>query len=202
MLALEAIQIVSRFLVGAVTDDKDPNARTMLSWAGTAAGMCTALTPVSWYQILAQVVSAAAPGLSQGAALAMLAPACFNSLDSSRPGCYDLLADAMGVPPDAGTESGRQRFLTGLRHLVRSVGLENESLADYGLGPVDIPLLARNAFNAMNVLPEEAPAVPARPTIEALLAAALTPPSVGAAPGRENLVTDPLDQQRRHSHGT
>lgn len=202
MLALEAIQIVSRFLAGAVTDDNDPNARTMLSWAGTAAGMCTALTPVSWYQILAQAVSAAAAGLSQGAALAMLAPACFNSLESGRSARFDLLADAMGVPLDAGPESGRQRFLTGLRHLVRSVGLENESLADYGLGPVDIPLLARNAFNAMNVLPEETPAFPARPTIEAILAAALTRPSVGAATDRENLSTDPLDQQRRHSHGT
>ena len=202
LLALEAIQIISRFLAGAVTDDADPNARTMLSWAGTAAGMSTVLTPVGFHQILAQAASAAAPGLPHGAALAMLAPVCCNSLDTGRPGCYDLLADAMGVPSDAGPESGRQRFLAGLRHLVRSVGLADESLADYGLGPVDIPLLARKAFDVMNALPDKAPAVPARPAIEAILAAAMARPSVGAAPDRESLSAIHPDQQRRDFHGT
>ena len=202
LMALEAIQIISRFLAGAVTDDADPNARTMLSWAGTAAGMSTALTPVGFHQILAQAASAAAPGLPHGAALAMLAPVCFNRLETGRSARYDLLADAMGVPSDAGPESGRQRFLTGLRHLVRSVGLADESLADYGLGPADIPLLARKAFDAMNALPDEAPAVPARPAIEAILAAAMARPSVGAAPARESLSAVHPDQQRRHFHGT
>ena len=202
LLALEAIQIISRFLAGAVTDDADPNARTMLSWAGTAAGMCTALTPVSFHQVLAQAASAAAPGLPHGAALAMLAPTCFNRLETGRPARDDLLADAMGVPSEAGPESGRQRFLTGLRHLVRSVGLAGESLADYGLGPVAIPLLARKAFDVMNALPDAAPAVPARPAIEAILAAAMARPSVGAATDRESLSAVHPDQQRRHFHGT
>jgi alcohol dehydrogenase class IV len=140
--------------------------------------------------------------LPHGAALATLAPACFNRLETGRPACYDLLADAMGVPSDAGPESGRQRFLTGLRHLVRSVGLADESLADYGLGPGDIPLLACKAFDAMNALPDEAPAVPARPAIEAVLAAAMARPSVGAAPDRESLSAIHPDQQRRDFHGT
>ncbi|MBC2735973.1 MAG: iron-containing alcohol dehydrogenase [Desulfobacteraceae bacterium] len=202
MLALEAVQIISRFLAGAVTNGADPNARTMLSWAGTAAGMSTALTPVSFHQILGQAASAAAPGLPHGAALAMLAPALFNRLETGRSACFDLLADAMGVPLDAGPESGRQRFLTGLRHLVRSVGLADESLAIYGLGPADIPLLARNAFNAMNALPDETPPVPARPAIEAILAAAMARPSMGAATDRESLSTVHPDQERRPFHGT
>jgi len=202
MLALEAIQIVSRFLACAVNNGTDPNARTMLSWAGTAAGMSTALTTASFHQILAQAARAVAPGLPHGAALAILAPACFNRLETGWPARFDLLADAMGVPSDAGPERGRQRFLTGLRHLVRSVGLEDDSLADYGLGPVDIPLLARNAFNAMSALPDETPAVPARPAIEAILAAAMERPPVGAAPDRASLSAVNPDQQRRPFHGT
>lgn len=202
MLALEAIQIVSRFLACAVNNGTDPNARTMLSWAGTAAGMSTALTTASFHQILAQAARAVAPGLPHGAALAILAPACFNRLETGRPARFDLLADAMGVPSDAGPERGRQRFLAGLRHLVRSVGLEDDSLADYGLGPVDIPLLARNAVNAMSALPDETPAVPARPAIEAILAAAMERPPVGAAPDRASLSAVHPDQQRRPFHGT
>ena len=46
LMALEAIQIISRFLAGAVTDDRDPNARTMLSWAGTAAVRTSAASSV------------------------------------------------------------------------------------------------------------------------------------------------------------
>lgn len=203
MLALEAIQIISRFLARTVTDGTDTNARTMLSWAGTAAGMCTALTPASWHQTLAQALSATAPGLPHGAALALLAPIYFDQLKSRLPARFDLLSDAMGVAPDAAPESGQQRFLTGLRHLIRSVGLGNESLADYGLGSVDIPPLVRKAFNAMKVLPGETPDPMDLPEIEALLAAAMQNHSaVAATTDTDGGSSAQPTLQRRHPHGT
>ena len=169
MLALEAIQIISRFLPAAVNDGTDQQARTMLSWASTAAGMCSSLSAGSTHYALAHALSAYAPQLTYGAGLTLLSDAYFRWLVGRRPGRFDLLADAMGRTPESDSVDAIGRFLAALRCLIRSVGLDGESLANYELGRDDVPALARHVADARGDLGDMTPIFQDRSEVESIL---------------------------------
>jgi len=201
MLALEAIHIISRFLPRAVKDGANQNARTMLSWASTAAGMCTSLASGSSHHALANALSAFAPRLPYGAGLTLSSVAYFSWQATGRTERFDLLADAMGLLPADETVDGAHRFLAALRHLIQSVGLGDESLADYGLGADDIPALARHVVETMDASLDGTPVPQDLPGIEAILSHAMRGNPVGKDTGQVNGSSAGTDSQRRSFHG-
>jgi len=201
MLALEAIQIISRFLPAAVNNGTDQNARTMLSWASTAVGMGASLASGISHSSLAHALSAFAPHLSHGAGLTLSSEAYFSWLGSRRSERFHLLADALGWMPEEGAVDGARRFLGALRHLTRSVGLGDESLADYGLGMDDIPALARHACETTGALSEMTPVARDLPDIEAILAHAMGDSNKGRNGGLVDTSSAKPDTHRRSSHG-
>lgn len=201
MLALEAIQIISRFLPCAVKDGADQNARTMLSWASTAAGMCAALASGVSHHALAHALSAFAPRLSHGAGLTLSSEAYFSWLATRRPERFDLLADAMGRMPEDETVDGARRFPAALRHLIQSVGLGDESLANYGLGTDDVPALARHVVETMDALCDVTPVPRDLPDIEAILSDTMRDSRMRTNTGQANGSSAKTDPQRRSSHG-
>jgi len=201
MLALEAIQIISRFLPPAAKGGADQNARTMLSWASTAAGMGMSISSGISHHTLAHALSALAPHLPQGIGLTLSSEAYFSWLGGRRSERFDLLADAMGLYLADETADGRHRFRAALRHLIQSVGLADESLANYGLGIDDIPTLASHVSETMEALFDVAPVLQDRSDIEAILADALQDSRVGTNTGKVNGSTAKTDPQRRSLHG-
>jgi len=202
MLALEAIQIVSRWLPCAVKVGTDQYARSMLSWASTAAGMSASLSSGISHAALAHALSAFAPRLPHGAGLTLSSEAYFSWLGARRPERFDLLADAMGLMPEDGTVDGLGRFLSGLRHLIQSVGLSDESLATYGLDTDDISALARNAVETMAGLSDVTSVPQDLPDIEAILAHAMRNSHMGTKAEQVSGASAPTDRQGRSSHGT
>lgn len=202
MLALEAIQIVCQFLPRAVKDGTDRNARIMLSWASTATGLCASLAPRSAHGSLAHALSAFAPRLPHGAGLTLSADAYFNWLGTRRPERFDLLADAMGVMPEDGRVDGLGRFRAGLRHLVQAVGLGDESLANYGLGPDDIPALARKGIATMGAMCEVTPVLQDIADFEAILADTMRDSAMGTNTGPANGLSAKPDLRGRSPHAT
>lgn len=201
MLALEAIQIISQFLPRAVKDGADQHARTMLSWASTASGMCASLASGISHQALAHALSALAPRLPHGAGLTLLSEAYFSWLATERPERFDLLADAMGRMPADQTVDGACRFLAALRHLIRSVGLGDASLADYGLGTNDIPALTQHVVETTDALFAVTPVLQGLPDIEAILSEAMLGNPMGTDVGQVNGSSAGTGPQGRSSHG-
>ena len=202
MLALEAIQIICQFLPRAVKDGTDQNARIMLSWASTAAGMCASLAPRVAHGSLVHALSAFAPRLPHGAGLALSSDAYFNWLGTRGPERFDLLADAMGVMPEDGPVDGLGRFRAGLRHLIQSVGLGDESLTHYGLSPGDIPALARKGIETMGALCDATPVLQDVSDIEAILADAMRDSPMETNTGQVNGLSAKTDLQGRSPHAT
>lgn len=202
MLALEAIQIISRFLPSAVNDGTDQNARAMLSWASTAAGMCSSLSTGSAHYALAIALSAFVPRLPYGAGLTLLSDAYFGWLGDRRSGRFDLLADAMGRMPENERVDGPRRFLTALRHLIQSVGLDDESLANYELGRDDLPALARHVADARGDMCHMTPDLQDLAEIESILAEAMQDSGMGHSKEQVNGLSDNQATQRRSSRGS
>ncbi|MBL0714662.1 MAG: iron-containing alcohol dehydrogenase, partial [Desulfosarcina sp.] len=173
MLALEAIQIISRFLPRAVADGTDREARTMLMWAGSAAGICGSLSSGLWLHPLAQALGAHAPDLPQGAALTHLSEAYFTWLGEQRPERFDLMAAAMGVPDDASGADGPEKFVAALNALIVETGLIRESLSRWGLKENRIAGVTHTALATRADLIEVTPVAMTPADVEAILATAL-----------------------------
>lgn len=201
MLALEAIQIISRFLPPAVKGDADQSARTMLSWASTAAGMGRSLSSGISHHTLAYALSALAPHLPQGIGLTLSSEAYFSWLGGRRSERFDLLADAMGLNLADETADGPRRFRVALRHLIQSVGLADESLANYGLGIDDIPTLTSHVSETMEALFDVAPIPQERSDIEAILADALRDSPIRTRTEQFDGTAAKTKPQRRSPHG-
>ena len=146
LLALEALQIIGRFLPRAAADGTDREARTLLMWASTAAGMCGVLSSGSPMQMLAHTLVALAPGLPHGAALTLLAKSYFTWQGKRHPERFRLMAAALGSPAETPAAEGPATFDAALQTLIKAVGLDHESLSHWGVGDERIADLPRAAI--------------------------------------------------------
>jgi alcohol dehydrogenase len=127
MLCLEAAHLVTRFLPAAVDDGDDLNARTALSWASLAAGMCLSLSSPISQHALEYSFSGSNPESQHGAGLVLLCRSYFARLIHLARHNEDTsdrllnLAVAMGF--GAGGEEDGHPFLNALEALLEAVGL-------------------------------------------------------------------------------
>jgi alcohol dehydrogenase len=103
-------------------------------------------------------LSAYHPEMAHGAGLTMLSVSYFSYLAEKHPERFPDMAKAMGENIDALPEKERPlAFITGLKKLIKNIGLDKEKLSDYGVKKNDLKTLAENSSYTMGKLYEITP---------------------------------------------
>jgi alcohol dehydrogenase len=167
-LALEAISLISQYLPTAVKDGKNIEARTMLAWASTEAGICESLSSCISHHSMEHAVSAYYPEIAHGSGLVMLSVSYFTHVAKKSPARFADMAKAMGEDVDNLPEKDRPfAFITALKELIKDIGLAGESLAAQGIKREELKMFAENSFHTMGKLYE---ITPAKLTVDDVLA--------------------------------
>ncbi len=156
--AIAAIRLGGRFLVRAVRDQSDIEARHQLMFASTLAGLAFGSAGVHIphamsYSIatLKHVFTASGyeerdPMVPHGIAVVINAPAAFRFTASANPARHLEAAAAMGAQVDGAAASDAGEILAGaFISLMRETGLPS-GIAALGYGEADVPALAEGAF--------------------------------------------------------
>lgn len=175
MLALESVHLISHYLPLAIAEGDNIEARTVMAWASTAAGMCETLSRCISQHALEHALSGFYPELPHGLGLAKLSIPYFRHLITYSPDRFEDLAMTMGYDTEQFDENQRpQVFLEGLRLLLERTGFNEESLADYGAKVEDIPALVDLALDSMGKLFDITPADMTREELETIMHEAIT----------------------------
>ncbi|WP_432736916.1 iron-containing alcohol dehydrogenase [Maridesulfovibrio sp. FT414] len=174
MLALEAVHLISNYLPMAIVEGENIEARTVMAWASTAAGMCETLSRCISQHSLEHALSAKYPDLPHGLGLAKLSVPYFKRLIPAAPERFEDLAMAMGYDTQAFDENMRATvFLEGLRSLLERAGFNDESLKTYGAKEDDVPELVKIAQETMGKLFACTPAEMTQEELECILSEAI-----------------------------
>ncbi|MGE5893572.1 MAG: iron-containing alcohol dehydrogenase [bacterium] len=158
-LALEAVQLITKYLPVAVQNGRNIEARTKLAWASTEAGICESLSGCISHHSIEHAVSAYYPDIAHGAGLTMLSVSYFTHLARKAPGRFEDLAAAMGERVDHLPKKERPAaFIRALKKLIKKIGLKDESLSKHGVKREDLRLIATNSFYTMGGLYKVTPA--------------------------------------------
>lgn len=169
LLAVEAIRAIVQFLPRAVQDGSDLEARIRLAWAGTAAGLCESYSSCVALHAMEHALSAFSPELPHGLGLVLLSGPFFERMACEQPERCVRLAAALGVDVTEVLPARRPAlFVQRLREFIRTVGLADVQLAEYGLMPEMIPALTDNALRTMGGLLAVTPAALDAVGVEAL----------------------------------
>jgi alcohol dehydrogenase len=154
MLALEAVHLIAHTLPEAVADGGNLEARTVMAWASSAAGLCESYSSCISQHSLEHALSALHPDMPHGAGLVMISKAYFGFLAAAGEDRLGDLALAMGdtLQEDLDEDVPGVAFLDALDALIEAVGLGGEKLSDYGVTREEIPALAETAVTTMGHL--------------------------------------------------
>ena len=154
MLALEAVHLIAHTLPQAVAEGDNLEARTIMAWACSAAGLCESYSSCISQHSLEHALSAFHPDMPHGAGLVLISKAYFGFLAACGEDRLGDLALAMGdtLEEDLTEEVSGVAFLDALDKLITDIGLADEKLSDYGVTREEIPSLAENALTTMGAL--------------------------------------------------
>ena len=150
MYALTAIENVGKYLVRAVKDGSDMEAREGMAFANTLSGVVMTVSVTTAEHSLEHAMSAYHPKLPHGEGLIMISKA-FHGFFIEKHACDDRfvrMAQALGMK-DAGKP---EDFLTALTKLQEDCGVADLKMSDYGITPGEFDKLAVNAREAMGGL--------------------------------------------------
>lgn len=174
MLALEAVHLIAHTLPQAVAEGDNLEARTIMAWACSAAGLCESYSSCISHHSLEHALSAYHPDLPHGAGLVLLSKAYFGFLAARGEERLGDLALAMGdtLEENLEEEVSGVAFLDALDKLITEIGLADEKLSDYGVTREEIPALAENALTTMGALFDITPASMSQDDVIAIFEAA------------------------------
>ena len=174
MLALETIHLIAHTLPQAVAEPDNLEARTVMAWASTAAGLCQSYSRCISQHSLEHALSAFHPDLPHGAGLTLISVAYFGFLAARGEERLGDIALAMGdtLEENLEEEVSGVAFLDALDALIQAVGLADEKLSDYGVTREEIPALAENALTVMGHLFDITPVEMTREDVIAIYEAA------------------------------
>ncbi len=150
MYALTAIENVGKYLVRAVKDGNDMEARTGMAFANTLSGVVMTVSVTTAEHSLEHAMSAFHHDLPHGAGLIMISKAFYEFFIENH-ACDDRfveMAQALGMK-DA---SKPQDFISMLVKLQEDCGVANLKMSDYGIAPEEFSTLATNAMETMGGL--------------------------------------------------
>ncbi len=153
LLAQQAVSLITSFLPQVVKDGSGVEARTMLAWASTAAGLCESLSSCISHHSMEHALSAYYPDIPHGAGLVMLSVPYFRHLTRYVPDRMVDLAYFMGADVDSMPAKDQPfAFVTALEKLIADIGLDDLTFSAYGVKQSDMPKLAKNALETMGGL--------------------------------------------------
>ncbi|WP_243546067.1 iron-containing alcohol dehydrogenase [Pseudodesulfovibrio tunisiensis] len=173
-LSLEAVHLIANTLPEAVADGSNLEARTVMAWASTAAGLCETYSSCISQHSLEHALSAFHPELPHGAGLAMLSRSYFAFLASRGEERLGDLALTMGtsLEEDIPADQFGPAFLEALDRLLEGTGLDSLRMSDYGITPDEFPAMADCALGTMGKLFNSTPVEMTREDIIAIYEAA------------------------------
>ncbi|MFV0423522.1 iron-containing alcohol dehydrogenase [Oleidesulfovibrio sp.] len=153
LLAQQAIHLISTFLPQCVRDGSNPETRTMMAWASTAAGICESLSSCISHHSLEHALSAFYPAIPHGAGLVMLSEAYFSHMAKFVPERMTHLGFFMGVDVDSlPADEQPMAFVHALSKLKYNCGLGELTMSGFGVKREDLPAMAKNALESMGGL--------------------------------------------------
>ena len=150
MIALKAIENVTKYLVRAVKNGNDLEARTGMAFANTLSGHAMVVSVTTAEHSLEHAMSAYHPNLPHGAGLIMISKA-FYEFFIEKHACderFIQMAQAMGMKDANKPED----FITALVNLQKECGVDQLKMSDYGITPDEFDTLATNARETMGGL--------------------------------------------------
>lgn len=150
MYALTAIENVGKYLVRAVKDGNDMEAREGLAFANTLSGAVMTISVTTAQHSMEHAMSAYHPELPHGAGLIMISKA-FNEFFIEKHACdkrFIRMAQVLGMKDAKKPED----FITMLVKLQEDCGVADLKMSDYGFDPSEFDTLARNARETMGGL--------------------------------------------------
>ena len=150
MIALKAIENVAKYLVRAVKNENDLEARTGMAFANTLSGHAMIVSVTTAEHSLEHAMSAYHPNLPHGAGLIMISKA-FYEFFIEKHACderFIQMAQAMGMKDANKPED----FITALVNLQKECGVDQLKMSDYGITPDEFDTLATNARETMGGL--------------------------------------------------
>lgn len=147
--ALETVRLINEYLPIAVKDGSNLEARTAVAWASTEAGIVESLSSCISHHSMEHALSAYHPKLEHGAGLIALSVSYFSFLAEKCPERFIELGKAMGEDTE---KEGAFAFITGLKKLIKNIGMEDLSLSSYGVKQEEVEKLSRNALDTMGGL--------------------------------------------------
>lgn len=150
MYALTAIENIGKYLVRAVADGSDMEAREHVAFANTLSGVVMTLSNCTSEHAMEHAMSAYHHNLPHGAGLIMISlPYYEHFIDVHA--CDDRfirMAQALGKTDASAPED----FLTALDELQKACGVDGLKMSDYGIQKEECMTLAQNARATMGGL--------------------------------------------------
>lgn len=150
MVALTAVENVGKYLVRAVKNGDDLEAREHMAFANTLSGYSMVTGACVSEHALEHAMSAYHPNLPHGAGLIMISLAYYQHFVDA--GCcserFIRMAQALGLK-DADKP---QDFITVLTELQRQCGVDNLKMSGYGFDVGEFDKIAANARETMGGL--------------------------------------------------
>ena len=151
--ALEAVNLITKYLPVAVGQGKNLEARSAIAWASTESGIVESLSSCISHHSMQHALSAFYPKLPHGAGLISLSVAYFTFMAERCPERFVDLAKAMGENIDLLPEKERAfAFITALKKLIKKIGMDDLKLSDFGIRKGEAEILAKNSMDTMGSL--------------------------------------------------
>lgn len=143
MVARTAIENVGKYLVRAVKDGHDMEAREHVAFANTMSGYSMMTGACTSEHAMEHAMSAYHPALPHGAGLIMISREYYTYF-VNRHACDARFIDMAKM---LGKEDAREPmdFVTALVELQRACGVDGLKMSDYGIRPDEFELFAKNA---------------------------------------------------------
>jgi len=153
MYALEAVNLITKYLPVAVYEGKNLEARSAVAWASTESGIVESLSSCVSHHSMQHALSAFHPELPHGAGLIALSVAYFNFMAEKCPERFLDLAKAMGENIDLLPEKEKAfAFIFALKKLIKNIGMDDLKLSNFGIEKEEIEILAKNSMDTMGSL--------------------------------------------------
>ncbi|HHW46187.1 MAG TPA: iron-containing alcohol dehydrogenase [Clostridiales bacterium] len=148
IFALKAIELLGKYLPRAVKNGEDLEARSMVAFANTLAGIVESTSTCTSEHAIEHSLSGLYPELPHGAGLIMISLEYYKVFADKVPDRFVKMAKALGKQ-DARKPSD---FVDLLAELQANCGVDNLKMSDYGIKKDDLPRITKHAFDTMGQL--------------------------------------------------
>jgi alcohol dehydrogenase class IV len=149
LMALEAIRIVAGYLPRAIKEGSDIEARELMAWADTLAGLCIANSGVTLPHGIGMAIGGLYPHVAHGEALAAVYPAILRYSYRAAPAKFAVVGRILDkkIAAERGLKAAEQswvaieRFIKriGLNLTLRELRVPEEELAALALQSLVLP---------------------------------------------------------------